>query len=61
MIKATLLMTTFNWGCLTGSLLAAFIIKGEHGSDGTGMVQEELRVLHLCLKAARRLTSRQLG
>jgi hypothetical protein len=36
--------------------------RREHGSIQAGMVQEELRVLHLHLKAANRiLTSRQLG
>jgi len=33
----------------------------EHGSVQAGMVQEELRVLHLHLEAARSLISRQLG
>jgi hypothetical protein len=36
--------------------------RWEHGSIQAGMVQEEVRVLHLHLKAASRiLTSRQLG
>jgi hypothetical protein len=36
--------------------------RQEHGSIQAGMVQEELRVRHLYLKAARsRLASRQLG
>jgi hypothetical protein len=36
--------------------------KWEHGSIQAGMVQEELRVLHLHLKAPSRiLTPRQLG
>jgi hypothetical protein len=36
--------------------------RQEHGSIQAGMVQEELRVLHLDLKAASRiLASRQLG
>jgi hypothetical protein len=36
--------------------------KWEHGSIQAGMAQEELRVLHLHLKVARRiLASRQLG
>ena len=52
MTKATLIRTTFNWGCLIGSEVQSIII----------MVQKELRVLHLHLKAARRiLTSTQLG
>ena len=55
MAKATLLRTTFNWGWLTSS-------SWEHGSVQAGMVQEELRVLRLLLKAARRrVASRQLG
>ena len=61
MTKATLIRTTFNWGWLTGSEVQFSIIK-EHGIIQAGMVQEELRVLHLHLKAASRiLTSRQLG
>jgi hypothetical protein len=35
--------------------------RWEHGSVQAGMVQEELRVLHLHLKAARRLSPRQLS
>jgi hypothetical protein len=36
--------------------------RWEHDSIQVGMMEEELRVLHLYLKAARkRLTSRQLG
>ena len=36
--------------------------RQEHGSDKAGMVQEELRVLYLHVKAANgRLASRQLG
>jgi hypothetical protein len=36
--------------------------RQEHGSIQAGMVQEELKVLHLYLKAASRtLSSRQLG
>jgi hypothetical protein len=50
MTKATLIRTTFNWSWLTGSLSS----RWEHGSIHAGMVQEELRVLHLHLKAARR-------
>jgi hypothetical protein len=51
--KATLIRTTF------GDDLQVII---KHGSLQAGMVQEELRVLHLHLKAARKiLTSRQLG
>ena len=61
MAKATLTRTTFNWGWLTG-LEVQSIIWQEHGSIQAGMVQKELRVLHLHLKAASRiLTARQLG
>jgi hypothetical protein len=60
MTKATLIKTIFNWGWLTGSKVQSIIIK--HGSSQAGMMQEELRVLHLHLKATSgRLTSRQLG
>ena len=62
MAKATLVMTTFNWGWLTSSEVQSIMIKvgawhhpGRHGT-------EELRVLHLRMKAASRiLVSRQLG
>jgi hypothetical protein len=55
--------TTFKWAWLTGSEVQSIITKvGVHLGVKTGMVQAELRVLHLHLKAARsRLTSRQLG
>jgi hypothetical protein len=43
--KATLIRTAFNWGWLTGSEVQ-FIIRG--------MVQKELRVLCVVLKANRR-------
>jgi hypothetical protein len=60
MTKATLIRTTFNWSWLTDSEVQYSIIKV--GTWQAGMVQEELRVLHLYLKAASRiLTSRQLG
>jgi hypothetical protein len=50
MTKATLIGKTFNWGWLTGLEVQSII-----------MVQEELRVLHLPLKAASRtLIYRQL-
>jgi hypothetical protein len=40
----------------------SIIIRQEHGSTQAGMVQEELRVIHLHLKAGSRiLASRQLG
>jgi hypothetical protein len=63
MTKADLIRITLNWGWFTGSEVEFIIIKaGEHGSIQAGMVQEELRILHVHLKAASRiLTSRQLG
>jgi hypothetical protein len=61
MTTATLMRTTFNWDWLTGSEVQFIIIKVGTGSIQAGMVQEELRVLHLHLTAASRiLTSRQL-
>jgi hypothetical protein len=60
MTKATLIRT-FNWGWLTDSevLLSS---RQECDSIQAGMVQEEMRVLYILLKAARRvLASRQLG
>jgi hypothetical protein len=62
MTKTTLIRTTFNWGWLTGSEVQSIIIKVEHVGILAGIVQEELKVLHLHLKASSRiLTSRQLG
>jgi hypothetical protein len=59
--KATLIRTTFSWEWLTGSEFQSIVIKEEHGSILAGVAQEELRVLHLHLKATRkRLASRQL-
>jgi len=53
-------------GHLTGAGLQvqrfSLVSRQKHGGIHTGMVQEELRVLHLHLKAASRiLTSNQLG
>jgi hypothetical protein len=62
MTKATLIRTIFNWGYLQVQRFSPLSSRQEHGSIQAGMVQEEMRVLHLHLKAAsRRLTSRQLG
>jgi hypothetical protein len=65
MIKATVIRTTFNWGWLRGLEVQRFSSlssRQEHDSIQAGMVQEELRVLHLHLKAANgRLDSRLLG
>jgi hypothetical protein len=61
MNKVTLKRTTGNWGWLTGSEVQSIIIKVGAGQN-LGIVQEQLRVLHLHLKASsRRLASRQLG
>jgi hypothetical protein len=64
MTKATRIRTKFNWGWFTGSEIQSIIIKArEHGSIQAGMMLEkELRILYLHLKASRRrLSSRQLG
>jgi hypothetical protein len=62
MTKATLNTTAFIWGWLTGSEVQSIIIKVGTWQYLAGMVQKELRFLHLHLKAARRrLASRQLG
>jgi hypothetical protein len=55
MTKATLITTTFNWGWLTGQRFNPLASRQEHGSIQVGMVQEELRGLHLHLKAASRI------
>jgi hypothetical protein len=60
--KATLIRTTFNWGCLQVQRFIPVSSRWEYGSIQAGMVQEKLRVVHLHLKAASRiLASRQLG
>jgi hypothetical protein len=62
MTKATHIMTTFNWGWLTGSEVQSIIIKAGTWQHSGRMVWEELRFLHLHLKAANRiLASKQLG
>ena len=63
MTKATLTRTAFNWGWLTESEVQSIISsRQEHGSIQAGMVQADLRVLHLHPKAASRiLPSRQQG
>jgi|UPI0000F4AFE4 hypothetical protein len=61
MTKSTLIRTTFNWDWLTGSEVQSIIKVGAWQHPGRGMMQAELKVLHLHLKAASgRLTSRQL-
>jgi hypothetical protein len=58
MTKATLIKTMFNWGWLTGSEIQPLSSsRWEHGSFQAGMVQEELRVLHLVSKTNRRSLS----
>jgi hypothetical protein len=55
------LIRIFIWGWLTGSEVSPLSSRQEHGDIQAGMVQEELRVLHLHLKAAsQRLASRHL-
>ena len=59
--KATL-RTTYNWDWLKGSVLQSIIIMMGTSHIQTGMVQEELRVLHLVSKVNRkRLFSMKLG
>jgi len=55
------LTRTFSWGWLVGSYVQSIIIKAGAWQYLGRHVQEELSVLHLPLKAARRLASRQLG
>jgi hypothetical protein len=60
MTKASLIRT-FNWAGLQVQRFSPSSSGWEHGSIQAGMAQEELRVLHLYLKAASRiLASRQL-
>jgi hypothetical protein len=51
MTKATLIRTAFN--CSQVQRFSPLSSRWEHGSIQAGMVQEELRVLHLHLQAAR--------
>jgi hypothetical protein len=62
MSKATLTRATFIRAGLQVQRFSPVSSRWECGSIQADMVQEELRVLHLHLKAAsRRLASRQLG
>jgi hypothetical protein len=62
MTKVTLIRITFNWAGLQVQRFSLLSSRWEHDSIQTGMVQEELRILHLLLKAARRrLASKELG
>jgi hypothetical protein len=49
--KATFIRTAFNWGGLQVQRFSPPSSRWEHGSIQAVMVQEELRVLHLHLKA----------
>ena len=55
MTKASPIKTAFNWGWLTGSEVESIFIKVGTWQHQAGMVQEELRFLHLHLKAASRI------
>jgi len=62
MTKASIIRTIFNWAGLQFQRFSPSLPRQEHGSIQTGMVQEELRVLYLHLKAASRiLASWKLG
>jgi hypothetical protein len=62
MAEATLIRITFHWAGLEVQRFSPLSSRQKHGSTWEGMMQEELRVLHLHLKAAsRKLASRQLG
>ena len=62
MTKETLIRTTCNSDWLQVQRFSPLSSRQEHDSIQAGMVQEELRVLHLHLKAASgRLASRWLG
>jgi hypothetical protein len=59
MANATLIRTTFNWDWLKDSEVQSLSSRQKRGSIKADIVQEELRVLHLHLKAATSvLTSR---
>ena len=61
MTKVTHIRTAFNWSWLTGLEVQPIIIKVGAWEHPAGMVQAEMRVLHLHLKATRRrLAPRQL-
>ena len=55
MTKVTLVRTTFNWAGLKVQRFSPLSSRWEHGSTQAGTVQEELRVLHLHLKAVSRI------
>jgi hypothetical protein len=55
MTRATLIKTTFNGAGLQVQRFSPLSSRQEHGSIQAGMVQEKLRVLHVHLKAAKRM------
>jgi hypothetical protein len=60
--KATLIRIIFNRGDLYVQKFSPLSLRQKHGTVQAGMVEEELRVLHLYLKATRRrLAFRKLG
>jgi hypothetical protein len=61
MAKATLIRQHLIGAGLQVQRFSPLSSRQGHGSIQAGMVWEELRVLHLHLKADRRLASRQLG
>jgi hypothetical protein len=62
MTKESLIRTTLNWGWLIGSEFCPLSSRQEHGSIQAGMVQVQMKVLYLHLKATIRiLSSWQLG
>jgi hypothetical protein len=62
MTKATPIRTTLIKAGLQVLRFSPLSSRWEHGSIQADMVQEEIRILHLHLKAANRiLTSRQRG
>ena len=60
MTKVTLIRTTFNWAGLKVQRFNPLSSRQEHGIIQAGMVQEELRVLHLLKVDRRRLAFKQL-
>ena len=57
-----LIRTIFNWGGHTGSEIQSIISRQKHGRVWAGMMLEELRVLHLHVKATSRILAyRKLG
>jgi hypothetical protein len=62
MAKATLRRTTYIVAGLQVQKFSSLSSRWEHGNIQAGIIQKELRVLHLHLETARKiLASRQLG